>query len=83
MVAAAVRTWPRKLAERVAAVRDLVTPGSQWSETEVARAFQGAPADQVSEVLESLGALGMLVLLESPEGSKWAAPRAASPSVRP
>ena len=46
-------------------------------------AFQGATTDQVSEVLESLGALGMLVLLESPEGPKWAAPRAASPSVRP
>ncbi len=82
-LAATARTWPKKLSERVAAVRDLVTPGSQWSEAEVVRAFPGATADQVSEVLESLGALGMLVLLESPDGAQWAAPRAASPSVRP
>jgi len=49
----------------------------------VTHAFQGATTDQVSEVLENLGALGMLVLLESSEGSKWAAPRAAPPSLRP
>gem|GEM_PF-5042481 len=60
-----------------------MTPGSQWSEGEVTHAFQGATTDQVSEVLENLGALGMLVLLESSEGSKWAAPRAAPPSLRP
>lgn len=70
--AAAVTAWPRKLAEQVAAVRDVVTTGTaEWSVAEVAAAFKRAKKTDVAEVLDSLAALGHLVGYESPTGRRW------------
>jgi len=54
--------WPKKLPERIAAVRDLVG-GSRgaWSVEQTAAAFAGAKRAEVEVVLESLAALGLVV----------------------
>ena len=73
------RPWPKKMAEQVQAVRDLVTRGaSTWSEAEVARAFTAAKKKEVTAVLESLAALGIVLGMESKGELKYrAAIRAA------
>lgn len=75
-VSAARPSWPKRLAEQIAAVRDLVTTTAvEWSAAEVVAAFKGAKVDDVAEVLDSLTALGLLVSYELVEGRRW---RAAS-----
>jgi acetoacetate decarboxylase len=60
-VAATVAAWPKKLAEQIAAVRDLVTKGAaEWSKTKVAAAFKGANKADVEEVLDRLAPLGII-----------------------
>ena len=67
--------WDRRfleLAEQIAAVRDLVTKSSaEWTAANVAANFKGAKADDVTEVLESLTALGMLVTYEVAAERRW------------
>jgi hypothetical protein len=59
-VAATAAVWPKKLAEQISAVRDLVTKGAaEWSKAEVAAAFKGANKADVEEVLNSLASLGI------------------------
>ncbi len=71
------RPWPRKLAEQISEVRDLVTSStSEWAAEELARAFKGAKVADVVEVLDSLTALGLLVTYELVEGRRWRAARA-------
>lgn len=75
-------TWPKKLAEQIGAVRDLVTKSSaEWSAEDVVANFKGAKVGDVTEVLDSLGALGLLVTYELVEGRRWRS--AAFVSVRP
>jgi hypothetical protein len=54
--------WPKKLPERIAAVRDLVA-GSRgaWTLAQVVATFGGAKRPDVAAVLESLAALGIVV----------------------
>ncbi len=60
--AKAATAWPKKLPERIAAVRDLVAGGrGAWSIEQVVAAFGGAKRDDVEELIESLAGLGILV----------------------
>lgn len=61
VVPVAAAAWPKKLAEQIAAVRDLVAKGtSDWAVADVCAAFKGAKQADVEDVLESLAALGIL-----------------------
>lgn len=60
--ASASAAWPRKLAEQIAAVRDLLLGSSSpWTVKQVAKRFKQAKSKEVESVLESLVALGLLV----------------------
>jgi hypothetical protein len=66
------KAWPKKLAEKVAAVRDRLTAwGRAASVEEVAAAFKRAPRKDVEEILDSLAALGVLTALEGDGGKRW------------
>ncbi|MDX2055225.1 MAG: type IIL restriction-modification enzyme MmeI [Polyangiaceae bacterium] len=81
---ATVPSWPKKLAEQIATVRDLVTKSStEWSAENVAANFKGAKIDDVSEVLDSLAALGLLVTYELVEGRRWRSSAFVSASPPP
>jgi hypothetical protein len=77
--------WPKKMAAQIQAVRDHVTRSSdEVGVADVARAFKGAKAKEVEEVLESLAALGVLVYYELVEGKRWRSARfTKSASVPP
>jgi hypothetical protein len=78
-VAATAATWPKKLAEQIAAVRDLLTKGAaEWTVSEVAAAFKGAKKADVEEVLDSLAALGILAAYEARGTRRWKSTRAAA-----
>jgi hypothetical protein len=64
------QTWPKKMPEQIAAVRDLLLSGdAAWSAAHVVRTLKGANAADVELVLESLVALGLLVVYEA--GGRW------------
>jgi hypothetical protein len=67
------KTWPKKLADQISAVRDLVTSatGTTWSTTQVAAAFKGAGPKTVEPVLESLAALGLIVVYDAHGHTIW------------
>jgi hypothetical protein len=59
---AVAAAWPKKLPERIAAVRDLVLGGKgAWSLEQAVAAFAGAKKGDVETALESLSALGIVV----------------------
>ena len=72
--APAARPWPKKMAEQIGAVRDMLggTTGL-WTAGQVASGFTGAKADDVTPVLESLATLGLLLAFEGEEGPRWKA----------
>ena len=71
---APARTWPKKLAEQIGAVRDLLTGSAAlWTASGVAGAFNGAKSGDVVPVLESLATLGLLLMFEGEDGSRWKA----------
>ena len=71
-VPAAAATWPKKLPEQIAAVRDLVAKGAaEWTVVDVAAAFKGAKKPDVEEVLDSLAALGILAAYETRKTRRW------------
>ena len=77
--AATATAWPKKLAEQIAPVRDLLTKGAaEWTKAEVAAAFNGANKADVEEVLDSLAALGILAAYESRGTRRWKSTRAAA-----
>jgi len=67
--------WPKKLPEQIAAIRDLVSPGTSWSATAAANSFKSAKVEQVQEVMESLASLGILIELDGQSEPTWTAPR--------
>jgi hypothetical protein len=73
------KAWPKKLAEKIATVRDRVTVwGRASSVEEVAAAFKRAPRKDVEEILDSLAAVGVLTVLDTEAGKRWrATPRPA------
>jgi acyl-CoA reductase-like NAD-dependent aldehyde dehydrogenase len=75
--ATAAPAWPKKLAEQIAAIRDLVarTHGKQdaWTVDKVCAAFKGAKKSDVEEVLESLEALGLLTGYTHKSTRRWKA----------
>jgi hypothetical protein len=77
--AATAATWPKKLAEQIAAVRNLLTKGvAEWTVAEVAAAFKGAKKADVEEVLDSLAALGILATYETRKTRRWKPTRPAA-----
>jgi hypothetical protein len=75
----AVAPWPKKLAEQIAAIRDIVTKtATEWSVEEVAGSFKGANKADVEEVLDSLAALGILAGYKSKGARRWKLTRATA-----
>jgi len=75
-VVTTVPPWPKKLADQIARVRDVVTKSSdEWSVENVASGFKGAKRKDAEDVLDALAALGLLVSYELPEGKRWRASR--------
>lgn len=71
-VPAAAATWPKKLPEQIAAVRDLVAKGTaEWTVADVVAAFKGAKKADVEDVLDSLTALGLLAAFETRNTRRW------------
>ncbi|MGO9664573.1 MAG: class I SAM-dependent DNA methyltransferase [Polyangia bacterium] len=76
---AAAAPWPKKLADRIGAIRDLVTKApAAWSVEMVASAFKGANKGDVEEVLDSLAALGILAGYKAGGGRRWKLTRATA-----
>jgi len=74
---AAVAPWPKKLADQIGAIRDLVTKApAAWSVEQIVRAFKGANKADVEEVLDSLAALGILAGYEAGGARRWKLTRA-------
>ena len=68
--------WPKKLPEQIAAVRDFVLHTSaEHSADDVARAFKGAKAETVADLLESLVALGVAVTYDVGGERRWRSAR--------
>jgi hypothetical protein len=66
------KAWPNKMAEQIAAVRDVVTSSPRaWSVEDVAQAFTRARRSDVDEVLDSYAALGLVVTYETTRGRRW------------
>ena len=71
---AAVATWPKKLPQQIAAVRDLfrgISGALQFDE--VTRAFKGAKKREVEGVLDSLADLGLLTAFGADAARRWRA----------
>lgn len=75
--AAGATSWPKKLADRIVAIRELMAGGALHSVASAAAQFKGAPKDEVEEILQSLAALGHLIALDKDGEAVWAAPEAA------
>jgi hypothetical protein len=73
-----VLAWPKKLFERIAAVRGVLAQGASWTVPEVARMFKGAKRADVEEVLTGLAALGLAVSFEVDGVRRWRAPGRAA-----
>lgn len=76
--APSARPWPKKLADQIGAVRDLVS-GSRgfWTASAAAAAFSGARPADLAPILESLATLGLLLTFESEDGPRWKAVKPA------
>jgi uncharacterized Fe-S cluster protein YjdI len=71
IVSAAV-PWPKKMAEQIGAVRDLMDRStSAWTVEQVAAGYKGARRDDVEDVLDSLAALGLVLAYETADGRRW------------
>lgn len=78
-VETAAAPWPKALSERIAAVRSVLEAGRDASGVEdVARGFKGARRGDVAEILDSLAALGIAVVMETPGGRRWQVVRRAA-----
>lgn len=72
-------TWPKKLPDQIAAVRDLVTKGqADWTLAQVVAAFKGAKGPNVEAVLDSLAALGLVVTFKRKGVQHWKGARLRS-----
>lgn len=68
----AAAPWPKKPADQIGAIRDLVTKApAAWSVEQVAGAFKGANKGDVEEILDSLAALGILAGYEAEGARRW------------
>ena len=68
------KPWPKRLPEKIAAVRDRLTAwGRAASVEEIASAFKRAPRKDVEEILDSLAAVGVLTELDAEGGKRWKA----------
>ena len=71
---AAIKPWPKKIAEQIAAVRDRVAfPGKLFTVESVAAAFKGAKKKDIEGFLDGFAALGVLTAFEGPSGKRWRA----------
>jgi hypothetical protein len=68
------KTWPKKPKEQLAAIRDLLrTTGGEWTVEQVVVQFKGATRQKkaISEHLESLEALGILLSRQENNAIRW------------
>lgn len=66
-----LRAWPGAMKDQVTAVRAVLGRTIAWSSTQIASAFDGASAEDIESVLESLAVLGLAVALEERGGTLW------------
>jgi hypothetical protein len=72
------KPWPKKLAEQIVAVRDMVTrSGRAWSVEEVASTFLRSPRSDVEDILDSFAALGLVLSYPTTDGRRWRLARKA------
>ncbi len=70
------RPWPKRLAERVALVRDLLAEHGEASPEALARELRGAKSDALRNILESLVAVGLAQEIPHEGGeTRWRALR--------
>jgi hypothetical protein len=76
--------WPKELADRMLAVRDLLQRGRTMTARDVAKSFGGRAdkdrSEAVTDVLIALRALGQALAVEGSEETRWS--RAARDEVR-
>ncbi len=71
---AATVAWPKKVAEQVAVVRDVVVKSArEWTATQAANTFKGAKAKDVEDVMDALAAGGVLAGYGDGRGRMWRA----------
>ena len=71
---AAMKPWPKKIAEQIAAVRDRVAfAGKLFTVESVAAAFKGAKKKDIEDFLDGFAALGLLTAFEGAGGKRWRA----------
>jgi hypothetical protein len=69
---ATTASWPKKLPDQIAAIRDLVTKTqSDWTLEQVIGSFKGSKRPDVEAVLDSLAALGLVVGFEQKGSRRW------------
>ena len=65
--------WPKRMADQITAVRDLVQHGGSFTTEQVAAAFRDAPPEGIEPVLDSLVSLGHLTARENGGRRHWEA----------
>jgi hypothetical protein len=71
---AGAAAWPKKLHERIAAVRAVLADGdASWTVVDVSELFKGARRTDVEEVLQGLAALGLAVSFMAGGIRRWRA----------
>lgn len=63
------------LPEQIATVRDIVTAWSgDVTAADIARSFKGTRKKDLTSVLDSLAALGLVIAFDTPDGRRWRRP---------
>jgi hypothetical protein len=69
LAASSVKSWPKKLAEQIVAVRDdIAKRRGFFTAADIMRHFKGAKVGDIDEMLEGLAALG---IVHSIDGHRW------------
>ncbi len=71
-IAPEAKTWPKKLPEQIAAIRDrLGVIQGLFTVDAVAAGFKGAKKKDLADLLDGLAALGVVVAIDDENGRRW------------
>lgn len=71
-VVSQAKTWPKKLPEQIAAIRDrLGVMRGLFTVDAMAAGFKGAKKKDLADLLDGLAALGVVVVVEDENGRRW------------
>lgn len=72
VVVSEAKTWPKKLPEQIAAIRDrLGVMRGLFTVDAMAAGFKGAKKKDLADLLDGLAALGVVVVVEDENGRRW------------